>query len=77
MPPPHYRMYFPLLQAFQGGGTASKDASYLPRFGAIDGYRHWAKCPVLQLPSELCMRPGETVAKRPFSSTFLVLSYYT
>ena len=33
MPHSHYRRYTPQLEVLLGGGTASQDAAYLPRFG--------------------------------------------
>ena len=33
--------------------------------------------PVFQLPSKMCMRPFDTVVKYPFTSTHLMLLYYT
>ena len=45
--------------------------------GITLAYRQCVNSPVLQLPSEVCRRSCNTLAKRPFTSTHLMSPYYT
>ena len=85
MPWSHHRWYVLQLQVYWGCRAASTAASYLPRFSVA--FTLWQvsfavivigwNAPVIQLPSEVCMRPCDTMVKCPFTSTRLMSAYYT
>ena len=65
--------------------TASKNTTYILRFGVAftlqaGKFMHigvWPNVPVLQLPSEVRMRPCDIVAECPFTSSHLMSPCYT
>ena len=85
MPESHYRRYAPRLENLLRGGTAYKDASYIPRFwcfrhttaGIIGGCRHWVihPCPSTTVGDSYAkLRHSGETSNTP---THLMSPYYT